>query len=107
MVSMLWLLVIQLLEKLHYTYSDMKTDGYAYPIAKMKVKFIKPAKIGDILTIKLGIVSIEPTLNIKYTIFNKRFFEKSSRKGRFGHTFEDGTPAGMQIFGENIPRKNA
>ena len=65
-----------LLEKLHYTYSDMKTDGYAYPIAKMKVKFIKPAKIGDILTIKLGIVSIEPTLNIKYTIFNNTTGDK-------------------------------
>lgn len=61
-----------LLDKLNYTYMDMKADGYAYPIAKMKTKYIRPAEFGDVLTIKLDIISIEPALNIKYTIFNKK-----------------------------------
>lgn len=59
-----------LLEKLNYTYKNMKEDGYAYPIAKMQVKYIKPAKFGDILTIRSNLISIEPTLDIKYIIYN-------------------------------------
>ena len=65
-----------LFEKLNYTYTDMKADGYAYPVAKMKVKYIKPAYFQDVLTIKTEIISIEPTLNIKYSIFNKTTGDK-------------------------------
>ena len=65
-----------LLEKIGYTYFDIKTDGYAYPVAKMKVKYIKPAFFRDILTIKTEVISIEPTLDIKYKIFNKKTGDK-------------------------------
>ncbi len=63
-------------DKINYTYKDMKEDGIAYPIAKMNVKYIKPAEFRDILTIKLDVISIEPTLDIKYTIFNKNTGDK-------------------------------
>ena len=65
-----------LLEKINYTYNDIKVDGYAYPVAKMKVKYIKPAFFGDILTVKTEVISIEPTLEIKYKIFNKKTGDK-------------------------------
>ena len=59
-------------EKLHYTYMDMKDDGFAYPVAKMKVKYIKPALFGEILAVRLDLLTIEPTLNIDYKIINKK-----------------------------------
>ena len=62
--------------KLNYTYLDMKQDGFAFPIAKMKIKYIKPAELGDILIVKSEILSIEPALDIKYTIFNKKTQDK-------------------------------
>ena len=65
-----------MLSKIGYTYLDMKADGVAYPIAKMKVKYIKPARFGDVLLIKTEVISIEPTLDIKYKIFNKTSGEK-------------------------------
>lgn len=65
-----------MLEKLGYTYIDMQNDNYLYPIVKMKVKYIKPATLGDVLTIKSEIISLEPTLDIKYTIFNQETGEK-------------------------------
>lgn len=61
-----------MLDKLNYTYMDMKADGYAYPVAKMKVKYIKPAEFGDVLTVKSEVISVEPSLDITYTIFNKK-----------------------------------
>ena len=65
-----------MLSKLNYTYIDLKNEGFIYPIAKMKVKYIKPAEFEDILLVKTEIVSIEPALNIKYAIFNKKTKEK-------------------------------
>ena len=65
-----------MLSKLNYTYIDMKNDGLVYPVAKMKVKYIKPAEFNDILLIKTELISIEPTLDIKYTIFNRKNNEK-------------------------------
>lgn len=65
-----------LLSELKYTYVDMKNDGYAYPIAKMKVKYIKPATLGDVLSVKVEIVSIDPTLDMKYSIYNRVTGEK-------------------------------
>lgn len=65
-----------MLEKLHYTYTDMKNDGYAYPVAKMKVKYIKPAEFGDTLTVKTMVMSLEPALDIKYIMYNKSTGEK-------------------------------
>lgn len=68
--------------KLGYTYMDMKDDGFAYPVAKMNVKYIKPAKFGDNLEVKLDLISIEPSLDIKYVIYNKmtndKIFEAST-----------------------------
>lgn len=65
-----------MLDKLNYTYMDMKADGYAYPVAKMKVKYIKPAVFGDILTVMTEVISIEPSLDLKYTMFNKKTKDK-------------------------------
>ena len=62
--------------KLNYTYMDMKSDGFGYPVAKMKVKYIKPAEFNDVLVVKSEIISLEPTLDIKYVIFNKKTDEK-------------------------------
>ena len=62
--------------KLGYTYLDMKQDGVAYPVAKMKVKYIKPAEFGDTLEVESEIEEFEPALIIKYSIFNKKTHEK-------------------------------
>lgn len=65
-----------MLEKLGYTYIDIQNDGVAYPVAKMSVKYIKPAHFMDVLLIKSEIISLEPSLDIKYKIFNKKSGEK-------------------------------
>ncbi len=65
-----------LFEKLKYSYNEMYNDGYAYPIAKMNVKYIRPASLGDIISVKSEIISIEPTLDIKYVMYNTKTDEK-------------------------------
>lgn len=65
-----------LFSKLNYTYIDMKNDGFAYPVAKMKVKYIKPAELNDTLVVKTKIEELEPALIIKYAIYNKKTNDK-------------------------------
>ncbi|MBQ9245130.1 acyl-CoA thioesterase [bacterium] len=62
--------------KLNYTYIDMSKDFYAYPIAKMNTKYIKPISFNDVIIIKSELLTIEPALNIKYTMYNKKDNEK-------------------------------
>ena len=65
-----------LLSKIGYTYDDMKKDGVAYPVAKMDLKFIKPATFMQKLKVVTTIVEFEPSLNLKYEIFDAKTGEK-------------------------------
>jgi len=56
-------------EKLNYNYMDMYNDGVTYPVVKMDLKFIKPAKFGDTLTVECSLKELEPAIIIKYTIY--------------------------------------
>ena len=59
-----------LLSKIGYTYDDMKSDGFAYPVATLEMKFIKSAVFMQKLKIVSTLTEIEPALNIKYEIFD-------------------------------------
>lgn len=65
-----------LLAQIGYTYEDMKKDGFAYPVAKMELKFIKPAVFAQKLRIVTTLLEYEPSLNFKYEIFDNQCGEK-------------------------------
>ena len=65
-----------MVSRLGYTYSDMKNDGYAYPVATMEMKYIKPCTFGQELKVVSIVEEIEPALVIKYVIFDNKTGEK-------------------------------
>ena len=65
-----------MLSRLGYTYIDMKNDGYAYPVATMEMKYIKPCTFGQELKVVSIVEEIEPALVIKYVIFDNKTGEK-------------------------------
>ena len=65
-----------MLSRLGYTYIDMKNDGYAYPVATMEMKYIKPCTFGQELKVVSIVEEIEPALVIKYVIFDNITGEK-------------------------------
>ena len=65
-----------MLNKLGYNYYNMKDDGWAYPVAKMKTKFIRPLRYNQEVKIVTSLEEIEPTMVIKYKIFDKNTGEK-------------------------------
>lgn len=71
-----------LLSKIGYNYDNMKADGFAYPVATMDLKFIKPAVFAQKLKIKTTVEDVEPALNLKYEIYdagtNEKIFKAKS-----------------------------
>ncbi len=65
-----------MLAKLGYTYVDMRDDGYAYPVATMEMKYIKPCVFGQELKVVSIVEEIEPAIVIKYVIFDNKTGEK-------------------------------
>ena len=57
-----------LLDRIGYGYPQMEASGYAWPVVDMTVRFCAPARIGDRLIAKAGIVSAEEKLLIAYEI---------------------------------------
>ena len=58
----------ELLGRIGYSYPDMERSGYAWPVVDMTVRFCAPARIGDRLLVRAGIVSAEEKLLIAYDI---------------------------------------
>lgn len=65
-----------MLNKLGYTYDKMKKDGFAYPVATMEMKYIKPCVFNQVIKVVSTVVEIEPCLIIKYTIYDNETGEK-------------------------------
>lgn len=56
------------LEKLGYTYMDMKRLGLAFPIVKMNFKYIAPAYFSDLLEVQTTLKEWEFFLEFSYEI---------------------------------------
>ena len=59
-----------LLEKIGYSYNEMKDSGFSFPVVEITVKYIKPLKFKDKIRIKAILIEYENCLRIKYEIYN-------------------------------------
>jgi acyl-CoA thioester hydrolase len=57
-----------LLERFDYGYVRMSESGYAWPVVDMRLKFVKPARLGQLLMVRAEITEWENRLRIEYLI---------------------------------------
>lgn len=62
----------ELLDELGYNYIAMKKDGYAFPIVKLDVKYVRPAFFNDIIKITTTLSECETFLKFHYLIENEK-----------------------------------
>ena len=60
-----------LLEKINYNYPQMRDSGYAWPVIDLKIRYVKPAAFGQIITVHAEIVEWENRLKINYLITDR------------------------------------
>ncbi len=58
----------KLLEKVGYTYDEMAVSGYYFPVIDLQVRYIKPIKFCQKITVTAVLVEWEHRLVIKYLI---------------------------------------
>ncbi len=61
-----------LLEKIDYSYRQMRDSGYLWPVIDLSMRYIKPAVFGQIISVQAAIVEWENRLKINYLIIDKR-----------------------------------
>jgi acyl-CoA thioester hydrolase len=59
-----------LLDKIGYSYKDMKTSGYAFPVTEISLKYIRPLRFGDRVKAKAILNEYENRLRIRYELVN-------------------------------------
>ena len=57
-----------LLAKFNYDYPRMRASGYAWPIVDMRLKYVRPAELGQHLVVRAEILEWENRLRIAYAI---------------------------------------
>ena len=60
-----------LLEKINYNYPQMRDSCYSWPVIDLRIRYIKPAMFGQIITVKCCCVEWENRLKIDYLIVDK------------------------------------
>ena len=60
-----------LLDKIAYNYEQMRDSGYAWPVIDLRIRYVKPAAFGQIITVHAEIVEWENRLKINYQITDK------------------------------------
>lgn len=94
-----------LLEKLGYNYIDMRNDGFAYPVATMEMKYIKPCVFNQELKIVSVVEEIEPCLIIKYTIFDNKTGDKLFKAKTMQICVDINTKQSVYEAPENLKKK--
>ena len=62
----------ELLDKLGYNYIAMKKDGYAFPIVKLDVKYVRPAFFNDVIKITTTLSECDTFLKFHYLVENEK-----------------------------------
>jgi len=57
-----------LLEKINYTYDDMAATGFYFPVIDIQVRYIKPIKFRQSISITATMIEWEHRLVVKYVI---------------------------------------
>lgn len=60
-----------LLRLFDYDYPQMKESGYAWPIVECQLKYVRPAKFGQVVKVKATLVEFENRLRISYVVRDK------------------------------------
>ncbi len=57
-----------LLQQIDYDYPQMRESGYAWPIVDVRVKYVRPLRYGQAITVRATFVEWENRLKIAYEV---------------------------------------
>lgn len=73
-----------MLDKIDYSYMVMKATDYVWPIVDLQLRFVRPAKFGQLIRVSAELVEWEYRMKIKYLIADVETDEVLAK----GHTIQ-------------------
>ena len=73
-----------LLDQIDYNYPQMQESGYMWPVIDMAVRYVAPARFGQIIVVSATMVEYENRLKIDYRICDKNTRKRLTK----GHTVQ-------------------
>lgn len=61
-----------LLDKIDYNYLQMSESGFYWPVIDLQVRYVKPSRFGQTISVSASFVEWEHRLKIKYLIVDKK-----------------------------------
>lgn len=86
-----------LLRLFNYDYPEMKASGYAWPVVSCQLKYIRPARFGQLLCVTATLVEYENRLKISYEVKDKLCGERLT-KGESIQVAVDATSGELQLL---------
>lgn len=86
-----------LLRLFNYDYPEMKASGYAWPVVSCQLKYIRPARFGQLLCVTATLVEYENRLRISYEVKDKLCGERLT-KGESIQVAVDATSGELQLL---------
>ncbi|TXG93236.1 MAG: acyl-CoA thioesterase [Rhodocyclaceae bacterium] len=68
-----------LLRMFDYDYPQMKESGYAWPIVECQLKYVRPARFGQVVKVKATLAEFENRLRINYEVRDKSSGERLTK----------------------------
>jgi acyl-CoA thioester hydrolase len=60
-----------LLDRIGYNYPDMQASGYIWPVVDMRIKYVRPIRFGDRVTVTATLAEYANRLKIDYRIHDQ------------------------------------
>lgn len=68
-----------LLEKIDYSYMDMRESGYVWPVIDVRVKYIRPVSFNHKIRVTAKLVEWENRLKVDYVVYDAKTGERLTR----------------------------
>jgi len=68
-----------LLDSINYGYIQMRESGYAWPVIDLQLRYIRPARFGQMVRVRADMVEWENRLKLNYLITDAATGERMSR----------------------------
>jgi len=68
-----------LLRKIDYDYPQMEASGYLWPVIELQLRYVAPARFGQIVTVRAELLEYENRLKIGYAIRDRASGERLTK----------------------------
>jgi len=73
-----------LLDTIRYNYREMRDSGYSWPVVDVRLRYLRPARLGQLVAVRARLVEYELRLRIDYLITDAGSGERLTK----GHSIQ-------------------